>query len=174
MNGRRLLALGVLSLAGLLAGCGYTNKTTLPREIRTIVVPTFEDRIPQEVEFTHQAGLPVDVTNAVIDRLLFDGNLRVVDEKDADVTLVGKIIRFDQEPTRFNEQERVEEYRLIITARVTLLDNRTQKPLWIEPNLSGDIEFFLEGSRAMGQRRAVEDAIKEIARNIVDRIVEDW
>lgn len=172
MNAARLVALALS--AGLLCGCGYTNKTILPKEISTIAVPTFEDRIPAEVDFTHQAGLPIDVTNAVIDRLLFDGNLRVVDEKEADVTLVGKIVRFDQEPTRFNELERVEEYRLIVTAHVTLLDNRTKRPLWVESSLSGEKVFFLEGSRASGQRLATEEAVLEVARNIVDRIVEDW
>ena len=169
----RLVALACA--AALVAGCGYTNKTVLPKKIHSIAVPTFEDRIPTDSDFTHQAGLVVDVTNAVINRLLFDGNLRVVDEKDADVTLVGKVIRFDQEPTRFDDLERVEEYRLVVVTHITLLDNHTQKPLWIESNLGGDTEFFLEGSsRGKGQRRATEEAVEELARNIVDRIVEDW
>lgn len=158
----------------LFGGCGYTNRAVLPNNIRTIAVPPFQNEIPTQDQFTHVAGLEVDITEAVIDRLLFDGNLKVTDLKKADARLVGSIISYHQEATRFNNLEGVSEYRLYVICKLTLIDQRTDTVIWNEPAFSGDTEYYIEGANVKPEREALDRALEDFAKNVVDRIVEDW
>ena len=103
------------------AGCGYTNATQLPPDLRSIYIPTFINAIPLDSTFTYEAGLESRVTNAIINRFIFDGNLKVVDKIErADMVLLGEIIRYEQEPVGFKRDEGVEEYRLFIVTKLTM------------------------------------------------------
>lgn len=168
-------------IAGFLAvlllsvgGCGYTTETKLPNDIKTIAVPTFTNKIPIDDVYTYVSGLEVRLTNAVINRLIFDGNLKVVGLDEADAVLVGELKSYEQEPVRFTNTESVEEYRLFIVTKLELRDQRTNEIIWVEPSFSGDTEYFVTGPKAISERQAAEKAIEDLARNIVDRIVEDW
>jgi len=156
------------------AGCGYTTKGKLPNDIKTIAVPMFVNKIPIGDVYTYVSGLEVNLTNAVINRLLFDGNLKVVDVDEADAVLLGELIEYEQEPVRFTKDESVEEYQLFVVTKLELRDQRSGEVIWLEPNFSGDSDYFLTGPRAISERQAAENALRDLARKIVDRIVEDW
>src|SRR3990167_9403651 len=100
--------LGIFSFSG----CGYTQKARLPNDIKTIAIATFKNEIPPEEQFAYHAGLEIELTNAVRDRFIFDGNLKVVDESEAEAILQGSIISYEQETLRFDRLESVQEYRL--------------------------------------------------------------
>ena len=55
-----------------------------------------------------------------------------------------------------------------------LLDAKTKQPLWEEANFSGDQEFFVSDIHDQSRDEASDLAIDRMARNVVDRIVEDW
>jgi len=166
-----LLAVSFLPLAG---GCGYTQKTVLPRGIKTIHVETFQNQISLGRVYAYEPGLEIKITNAVIRRLHQDGNLKVASREKADAILKGELIGFDQEGTRFTGLERIEEYRLYVVTSIRLKDAKSGETLWVEPNFSGDASYFVVGPRAVSRAKATERAIERLARNIVDRIVEDW
>ncbi len=164
----------LLASVSLLHGCAYTHETRLPGNIKTIYVPTFKDEIPPEKRYTYQPGLEIEVMNAIIDRLIFDGNVKVVEESQADAVLKGSIVSYEQEGLRFDNFESVQEYRLFLVISFELVDRKTGKVLLKEPNFSGRTEFFTSRTPSNVRRSAANNAVTDLARSLVDRIVEEW
>ncbi len=158
----------------VLSGCGYTQKAQIPSGIQTIAVRTFKNEIPPQEQFAYRPGLEIELTNAVIDRFIFDGNLKVVDESKADAILEGAVISYEQEGVRFDRLESIEEYRLFLVIKFKLIDQKTHKVIIEEPNFSGRAEFFISRSPASVRRTAANSATFDLARSLVDRIVEEW
>ncbi len=74
--------LGVICLVLLfLCGCGYSARSLMPANIKSIAIPNFTNR-------TYEPGLEVDITRQIIDRFVFDGNLKIATEDKADVVLI--------------------------------------------------------------------------------------
>lgn len=169
-----LIGFSMLILSLCVTGCGYTTKTILPRGIKTIYVETVKNKIPISELYSYQQGLEMDITNAVIARLQRDGNLRVVAQDKADAILKMDLEAYEQEGLRFNQLEGVEEYRLFIVMKLQLVDAKTNELIWEEPNFSGDSEYYVTQIKQIGEESAVQKAITQLAKNIVDRIVEDW
>ena len=167
------LLAGGICLAPL-AGCGYTQKMTLPSGIRTIHVETFQNKVTLGRFYAYEPGLEIKITNAVINRLQQDGNLKVVGREEADAALEGDLIAFDQEGTRFTGLERIEEYRLYVVVALRLKNVKSGQLIWEENNFSGDASYFLTDPRAVSRTFATDLAIERLAHSVVDRIVEDW
>ncbi|MBI4388493.1 MAG: LptE family protein [Candidatus Omnitrophica bacterium] len=162
-------------LFSLIAGCGYTQKVVLPGGIRTIYVETFKNAIPAERIFAYRSGLEIDLTNAVIKRFNFDGNVRIVKDKSkADAKLVGAIISYDQEAIRYTTLDRPQELRLHLVVDVKLINLKTGELMWHEANFSGSTLFEPNDEQGLRRVSAASDAVQDLARNIVDRTVEDW
>ncbi len=157
-----------------LSGCGYTTKTVLPRNIKTIYVETVKNKLTVEDIYAYQPGLEMDITNAVIRRLQQDGILKVVEQKKADAILKTDLLSLEQEGLRFDQLESVKEYRLFIVVALKLVDAKTGELLWEEPNFTGDTEYFVSDVTSLGEQKAALQAVDRLAKNVVDRIVEDW
>ena len=170
----RVLWISALLSLSFLSGCGYTQEARLPSGIKTIAVPTFKNEIPPKEQFAYRQGLEIELTNAIVDRFIFDGNLKVVDESKADAVLEGAIISYEQEGLRFDRLENVEEYRLFLVVRFKLIDRRTNKVIFEDPNFSGRTEFFVSRSPTNVRRSAANSATFDLATSIVNRIVEEW
>lgn len=157
------------------AGCGYTQKTVLPENIKTIYVDTVKNKIPVDKVYAYVPGLEIDITNAVIRRMHKDGNLKVVGSRDqADAVLEMDLTAFEQEGLRFTSLESVEEYRMFLVLDMRLIHAATGNILWEEPNFSGDAEYFVSDVRSISREEASRRTIDRLAKNVVDRIVEDW
>lgn len=173
MRRKGLLFMAVVMLG--FSGCGYDNKIVLPyKGAQTIAVPMFLNSIPPENILTYVAGLETNVTQAVIDELVEDGNLRLMDADKADLILRGELIAYEQEPFRFNRFEQVDEFRLFIVVKLSLEDRRTGQVLWQEANFSGDTQYFINSPRSVPEEQAARQAIGDLAQKIVNRVVEDW
>src|SRR3989338_5054252 len=139
---------GLLSMV-LIASCGYTTKSTLPSGIKTIHVETFKNNIDFAAEGRRNLYLPlleIKVRNAVINRFLFDGNLKIADADKADLVLKGQLLSYD----------------------------RKGETDWTESGFVGEATYFVTGASARSEEAAVEDAITDLARRIVERTVEAW
>ncbi|MBI4373054.1 MAG: LptE family protein [Candidatus Omnitrophica bacterium] len=167
----RIAVLGGLCF---LVGCGYTQEVKLPSGIKTIAVKTFKNEIPPQEQFAYRPGLEIELTNALIDRFIFDGNLKVVDESKADAILEGAVISYEQEGLRFDRLESVEEYRLFLVVSFKLIDRVTNKVIIQEPNFSGRAEFFVSRNPTSNRKTAANSATFDLAESLVDRIVEEW
>src|ERR1700721_3040958 len=87
---RTAVMIGVLGLAGGLAGCGYHtagHATAIPDNIRTIAVPAFASR-------TQTFKIEQILTAAFIQELVTRTHYRVVNQPSeaADATLIGTVL----------------------------------------------------------------------------------
>ena len=158
----------------VLGGCGYTQKTKMPNDIKTLAVPTFKNVIQAKQIFSYQSGLEVRLTNAVRDRILFDGNVKLAEPSESDAVLIGNLTQYIQEPIGYDQLEQVDRYRLTIGTDLTLKDLRTNKVIWHEPYFTGEVIYVLRGNGAITEQQAADAAIRKFARDVIDRMVEDW
>ena len=174
MKNIRGMGFGFLAAVVILSGCGYTRKTVLPHNIKTIYVETVKNKLNAEEIYAYQQGLEMDITNAVIRRFHQEGTVKVVEQKKADAILKTDLLAFEQEGLRFDQLEAVREYRVYIVVKLRLVDAKTGNLIWEEPNFTGDNEFYVTNVTSIGQQKAALDAVDSLAHNIVARIVEDW
>ena len=168
----KLLLIVLACLA--LSSCGYTQRIVLPGGIKTVTVPTFKNAIPAEEIYSYRAGLETELTTAIIRRFNQDGNLKVVKEEKADAKLEGAIIAYQQEALRFTSLDRPQELRLHLVVDLKLINLKTGQVIWHEPNFSGSTLFEPNDEQGIRRISAATDAVTVLAKNIVDRVVEDW
>ena len=63
---------------------------------------------------------------------------------------------------------------LTVTVALTLWDRVNEKVVWTEPAFSGDTTYFTSGSLAKSEATAIQDAVADLARRVVDRTIQDW
>ena len=170
----RILCSAFLAAVLFVSGCGYTQNVKLPGNIKTVAVETFKNEIPPQEQFAYRPGLEIELRNTIVEQFLLDGNVKVVDETEADAILKGSVISFEQEGLRFDRLEDVEEYRLFLVVKFELIDRRTNKIIIREPNFSGRAEFFVDRNPSNARRSSANSATVDLARSLVDRIVEEW
>lgn len=163
------------------AGCGYTTKTVLPNNIKSICVPPVKNAIDLTGEISdkdrfrvYRPGLEVDLTNAIINRFIFDGNLKVVSQDKADAVVEAKLVDYRRDPLRYSEGDDIQEYRLSVVIDVVVYLAEGHKVLWHEAHLIGDTSFFLSGTHALSEDEAVTKAVDDVARRVVDKTIELW
>ncbi len=168
-------------ILSLVSGCGYTTRSMIDPNIKTIYIKPFENKIDfgaQDSVYsklrTYYPNLETDITSAVVDRFLFDGNLKIVKEDDADVILKGELVEYRREVLRYEEDEDVEEYRLNIVVNISLWSSKENQLLWQENNFTGDTTYFTSGSKAKSESAAIKDGITDLANRIIERAIENW
>ena len=180
MNIKKICQLLVISTV-LLSGCGYTTGSLLPAHLKTISIENFANKIPITDEIsdrnrykTYRPLLEVDVTRAIIDRFIFDGHLRVVQKKDANLILEGSLVDFRREPTKYGYNDTIDQYRIAIFVDIQLVDAGTGKVMWSERNFAGSDYYFTTGPQQKSENSAVADALEDLARRVVERTIEVW
>ena len=178
---RHLYIIAVLALGLFVAGCGYTSKSLLPPEFKSIYIENFTNKISVDAESTdtrmyrgYRPGMEIEVTNAINDRFLFDGNLRVAKEGRADLIMKGALIDYRKEVLRYDRNDNVEEYRVRIVVSMELKDAKTGKTVWTENNFAGESTYRTSGSLVESENTAILAAIADLARRAVERTVEGW
>lgn len=166
-------------LAVVFSGCGYTTRSALPARLKTVHVEPFKN----SMDYTTATGdrsvyfplLEMKVREAVIDRFLFDGNLRVVsDADDADLILKGDLVDYRRNPLRYTDDDDVQEYRVQVITKLELLETQSSEPLWKSGRFIGQATYFLIGAQASSEENAVYEAVDDLARRIVERTIENW
>jgi len=177
----RFTLIALMFLSGTLTGCGYSATRLLPAHYRTIYIEPFKNQIPITDEISEHAGyrtnlpqLDEKVTQGVIDRFLFDGNLRITTKPEqADLLLTGEITDFYRQDVRRLDDNTAEEYRLNLAASITLRD-REKAVVFTEPRLIGDATYFVSGALAKPESTAVDELVTDFSRRIVERVIENW
>jgi len=180
-----LIALSMVFCMFLLGGCGYSTHSSAYSKSTKIFIKPFENKVDLNIntEFSdrtpyklYRPGMETKITDAVINRFLVDGYLRVVSKEDqADLILSGALINFEKQPLRYDQlSENVEEYRANIVVDMSLEDVTNTKKVWNERGFVGFSEYAQSGPNAKSEDNAVNEAIDDLARRIVERTVEDW
>ena len=167
-----------LSAGLLMTGCGYSTRSLLSDNYKTIYVAPFENKIDymnQNDRKIYIPGLETKVRQAVIDRYLFDGNLHIGKDGAADLVLKGQLLSFDREYLRLATSEDVKEYRLRVTVALTLIDPaENNKVVWQYPSFSGEATYYVSGPLAKSESAAIDSAVNDLAQRTVARTIEDW
>jgi len=165
----------------LFSGCGYTTRSMITDKYHNIYVQPFANK----VDFTkeeyqsnkykvYRPFLETDITTAVIDKFLSDGNLRPTQEDLADLVLKGELLEFRRDPLRYDRDQNVVEYRVNIVVNLTLWDRKENKVVWKENNFIGDTTYFTSGPTVTEESNAINTALADLSRRIVERTIENW
>ena len=174
-------------LTTVLTGCGYTTRSMLYGNYNTIYVAPFLNKVDITQESfsankyrIYRPMLETDITKKVISRYLFDGNLKLAKESAADLVLKGELIEYRKDPLSYTANtENVTEYRINIYVNLSLWDVKENKLLWQENNFNGNYSYFTADnanatSILVPEATAVNNAIEDLSRRIVERTVEQW
>ncbi len=175
----RLLITGCLLLVTI-SGCGYTMQTTLPDNVKTIHVDTFKNNIDITKEVSskdkyevYRPNLEVDLRDAIVNRFFLDGNFKIADKDSADAVLEGQVNQYRKDPLRY-QNEVVQEYRISLVCDFKFIRQKDSKVLLDEKNITGDTTFFTAGTLQKTEESALDDAMSDLARRIINKIVENW
>jgi hypothetical protein len=164
----------------LFPGCGYTTKTILPDNVKTVHVDTFKNNIDITKEVSakdkyevYRPNLEVDLRDAIMTRVFLDGNLKAADKDSADAVLEGQIVQYRKDPLRY-QNEVVQEYRISLVCDVKLINQKDSKVLFEESNITGDTTYFTTGTLQVTETAALNNAMSDLARRVVNKIVENW
>lgn len=152
-------------LAIILSGCGYRLGSLLPADLKTVAIPMFINKTPEP-------ELESMITNGVIQEFISDGTLQIAKYETADTLLIAEIIDYRREPLRFSKKEVTREYRLIIAVRLKFEDLRHNEVICENSRIEGETTFFVGTSLPASERAALPKAIKDLAHNIVAKVVE--
>ena len=171
----RLLLLAVLFAALAGAGCGYHvagHAAQLPSEWRTVAIPAFSND-------TTRYRIEQRFTQAVIREFISRTKYRVVqDTQSADAVLHGEVLSIDANPILFQATTgQVTTMLVTVHAKVELVDNRTQKPVYKnddmvfrnEYQISTDVNSFFEQ-----QDPALERMSRDLASHLVSDVLENF
>ena len=166
----------------MLSGCGYTTRLGVPTHLKTVYVAPFTNQIDITAIHTdthhlplYRHGMEVDLSSAVVDRYQFTGLLRPTNTPaGANARVNGELLEFRRDALRYDASQQVEEWRLSVVAHITFTDLTTGIVMWDELRLTGDTTYFATGAQAEAEATAVDRAITDLARRVIERSTEDW
>ena len=154
----------------LMAGCmGYQLGGTRPEGVETVHVAAV-------VNATTEPAIELQVTHALRQRIQFDGRLKLRNAPEsADAIIEVKLTDYKLTPIAFRDdlQTTPEQYRIRITGIATLKDAETGEIL-SESKTYGETRFFFESDLTTSKRIALPRAAEEIAKFMVDDLIERW
>lgn len=164
-------------LSFIFSGCGYTFRSNLPKNIQRVYVENFNNRI----EFTQEdsrysgyfPGLENDISRFIEERFIMEGTLRLTDRRDlADLVLSGELVHYTRQPLRY-EGDEVKEYRISIGVNCIAMNMHKDEIMW-QGRVIGDSTYFLRGVLAKTESQAVDEAVEDLARRVVEKVVIQW
>jgi hypothetical protein len=163
-------ALWVLVLVAVLPGCaGYRLGSMLPPGIRSVSVPIAENR-------TSEPMIENEITRAIIAEIQRDGSLRLLPSNEADAELRVTIRHHEMTPITFRTDTRSEpdEYRLRVEAEFQLVRTGSDEIIAEHPAAVGESTVRLAGNFGFAKQVALPEAARDLARDIVRKLVEYW
>lgn len=161
---RRRAGLLLLWLALVLAGCGYSLRSSMPAGIKTIHVPTLENR-------TQEPGIEDTLTQALTQAVVTSGRLKIAkNAQEADASLEGAIIEYSLTSLAFDSSANVTQYRLRIALALTLRDLRNKEVMWKQDRIEERADFQVSGRVTQTLDRedqALRRAAVDVSRAIV-------
>lgn len=165
----------------LLSSCGYTTRSAvLSEDLRSVHVELFKNSIDITKEVSakdkyeiYRPNLEVDLRDAIVNRFFLDGHIHVAGRDYADAILEGEITQYKKDPLRYQNED-VREYRISLVCDIVLRNANDSKVLLEFEDITGDATYFTSGALQESEGEALKDAASDLARRIVNRIVESW
>jgi len=156
-------------VSSVLVGCaGYRLGSTLPEGINVVHVPTFINK-------TTEPLLEIVTTQATIREIQRDGTLSLGSLEKSDIVLNVSVIDLKLNPLRYEKDTRTttREYRMTITASLKLTNRSTGKVM-TRNVVIGETDFMPTGDLSSAKRDALPLASRDLARRIIENVVEYW
>lgn len=164
-----------------IAGCGYTTKSLLPSNLKTIYVDNLVNKIRVTDESSdarmyrgYRPGMELEATRTIRDKYLSDGNLKIADPETADLILTGSLVDFRNEALRYDRNNDIEEYRVRLVVNLEMKNAKDGKVRWTENNFAGESLYRTTGTLAKSETTAIKEAADDLARRVVERTIEEW
>lgn len=164
------MLLGMALVLLTLPGCvGYQLGSTLPPDVKAIYVHRFINKCNEPL-------LEIDTTNATIAEFQKDGTLRIVSKGEADVLLETTLNAMTLTPLRYDQitdKAKPNEYRLTLEVSFVLKRAKT-RDIMNEASVVGESTFVYVGNFNSSKRAAIPAASEDLAKRIVEKVVETW
>ena len=164
------MLLGMTFVLLTLPGCvGYRLGSTLPPDVKAIYVQLF-------INNCNEPLLEIDTTNATIAEFQKDGTLRIVSKSEADVLLETTLSAMTLTPLRYDQiidKAKPNEYRLTLQVSFVLKRAKTREII-NEASVIGESTFMFVGNLNSSKRAAIPAASEDLAKRIVEKVVETW
>ncbi len=106
--------------------CGvYTFNPRGKSTINSVAVMRFNNQ-------TAEYGLSDLVTDNIIDAFISDGSFKVLPEIDAEVLLIGNLLRYERKAHTYNENDEVQEYKVEMDFEISLKNRIDNAEIWKE------------------------------------------
>ncbi|MCQ4573761.1 MAG: LPS assembly lipoprotein LptE [Candidatus Brocadiales bacterium] len=158
---KRILIILVL----FLAGCGYTSRSLIEQNVRSIYVPIFDNE-------TFRRGLEFNLTRAIKEEILYRTQLKIVDKRHADTILTGKIKEVQENVLIENPDAVVVESRVTVTVVISWEDQRTGRFLMNNRAVSAAAEFI--ATRDEDVEFGEIEAFTDLAAKVVNLMERNW
>lgn len=156
----------VLSVAVGMGGCaGYSWKSSVPEEYRTVAVPTFENR-------TDVAELGPIATQYTRREFQREGTFKLKRTGDAAIEIQGSIVSAHRGAITYDRSlgTRANSYRYVVTAEISVIDKKNGKVLLDGRKYTTETSFLTQNDLLTGQRNAAARIGQGLGRQIVDDV----
>jgi hypothetical protein len=167
---RRIHLLNGVAATLLFSGCmGYQLGGSSPEGIETVTMAPV-------VNSTGEPAIELQVTHAMRQRIQFDGRLKLVNAvENADAVIEIALTDYSLKPISYRSDLRTtpDTYRLRITGEAELRNTETGEVLSTSKTY-GESTFEFEADLTSSKRDALPRAAEEIAKFMVDDLIERW
>jgi len=167
----RTSLLGAMLAASLnLSGCaGYRAGSMLPDDLKTVHVETVVNKSSEPL-------IESDITQALISGIQLDGSLKVVPADQADAILRVTLKDYELEPLAYRKDVRAaaDQYRINLTASMELRRRPTHVIVAESARVTGQAVFDVSGDLSSSKLSKNPVAAEDLAKNIVQQMVEFW
>ncbi len=159
-----VLPVELLIFTLFLSGCSvYTLNPRGKSDIKNIAVEPFENK-------TNEFGLADIITEIVIDAFIADGSLKIVSLDNSDAYLVGTLTRYERVASKFDENDQVEEYKVLMDFEIALKNPKDDSEKWREKITQEGIYNAHDETEEDGQERAG----KRLVEAIINKTTKSW
>ncbi len=163
------LLVALLSVVvGTVAGCGVYSASSgrVDERFKRVAVEYLEN-------LTSEPNIGVDLSDGIVREFQEDNTLKVVDERDADTLLTGRVMRYGSREVAARQDLTVTEYQVQIAVELTLTVRATGEKIFKRKRFTGTGNYVLNDND-FTESDARDEATEEIVRDILALVVEDW
>jgi outer membrane lipopolysaccharide assembly protein LptE/RlpB len=161
-----LVATMLLLTLVLLGACGYTTRSMVSEDYKTIAVPIFENT-------TRRHDLEFEVTRAVVEELNARTHLVVVsDASSADLVLSGRLVDVDEDTLSRRNHQRPRQAVVFVSAEIEVKNVGTGESV-VTPRRVTEREAYTYLVQ-QDLRTSREEAVRSLAERVVRQLEEGW
>jgi hypothetical protein len=150
------------------AGCGVYSASSgrVDESLKRVAVEYLENQ-------TAEPNIEVVLSDDIIRAIQLDNTLKITDEGSANSIITGRVVRYVLGEVAARQDLTVTEYQVQIAVVLTMTVRQTGKKIFDGKRFTGTGNYVLN-DELTSEASAREEAAKEIVRDILALVVEDW